>query len=100
MDTPLLDDDTVATALAGLDGWERDGDAITRVFHAGGGFRDAVAFVVRLSYAAEAANHHPELRNVYDTVDVRLTTHDAGGLTQLDLDLAAEIDAAADGLAS
>lgn len=95
-----LDDQQVGDALAALTGWERDGEAISRTFRAEGGFRDAIAFVVRLSYAAEAANHHPELSNTYDSVTVRLTTHDADGLTQRDVDLAHEVDAAATGLAS
>ncbi len=51
-------------------------------------FADAMAFMLRVSYAAEAADHHPEWTNVYDRVDVRLSTHDAGGLTAKDIALA------------
>ena len=51
-------------------------------------FADAMAFMLRVSYAAEAADHHPEWRNVYNRVEVRLTSHDAGGLTHKDVKLA------------
>jgi 4a-hydroxytetrahydrobiopterin dehydratase len=57
-------------------------------------FRDAIAFIVRLSYEAEALAHHPELSNVYDRVEIRLRTHDAGNrVTSLDVALAKAIDA-------
>jgi 4a-hydroxytetrahydrobiopterin dehydratase len=87
-----LDDDTITRTLTELDGWERDGDTIRRSFRFDG-FREAIAFIVRLADAAEAANHHPELTNVYSRVEVVLTTHDAGGITDKDLDLARAIDA-------
>jgi 4a-hydroxytetrahydrobiopterin dehydratase len=90
MDT--LTDREIDEALADLEGWERDGDAITRSYTFDG-FMDAIAFIDRLAPEAEAANHHPEIRNVYATVDIRLTTHDAGGITRKDLDLARRIDA-------
>jgi len=88
----ILDDSTLATALGALDGWERDGDAIARHLRFAS-FRDAIGFIVRVADLAEAADHHPELTNVYWNVGIRLTTHDAGGVTQRDLDLAHEIDA-------
>lgn len=55
-------------------------------------FAAAIAFVVRVGFLAEAANHHPDLDVRWRTVRVALTTHDAGGLTQRDLDLAAQIE--------
>jgi 4a-hydroxytetrahydrobiopterin dehydratase len=61
-------------------------------------FRDFVAafgFMTRVALAAERANHHPEWLNVYDRVEITLTTHDAGGLTGLDLALAEQVDALA-----
>jgi 4a-hydroxytetrahydrobiopterin dehydratase len=58
-------------------------------------FRAAFAFMTRVALAAERADHHPEWSNVYNRVTVRLTTHDAGGLTDNDFALAAEADAAA-----
>ena len=51
-----------------------------------------MGFVNRVAMAAEVMNHHPELSIVYSTVDIRLSTHDAGGVTQLDIDLAGKIE--------
>ena len=74
-------------------GWEAsaDGKAIEKVFKFKG-FPAAMAWMVRAAFEAEAMNHHPEWRNVYNRVEVRLTTHDAGGLTEKDLALAATLD--------
>lgn len=84
-----LDDASIAEALSGLDGWTRteDGAAIEKrfVFKT---FSEAFGFMTRAALAAEKLDHHPEWFNVYNKVDVRLTTHDAGGLTGLDFDLA------------
>lgn len=81
-------------ALARLPHWHEaeDRDAIGRrlVFR---DFGQAFAFMTRVALAAEAMDHHPEWFNVYKTVDIVLTTHDAGGLSQRDLDLALKIDA-------
>jgi 4a-hydroxytetrahydrobiopterin dehydratase len=55
-------------------------------------FSEAWAFMARVALLAEKRNHHPDWRNVYNVVDLRLTTHDAGGLTRLDTDMAAAID--------
>lgn len=60
-------------------------------------FGEAFGFMARVALAAEKADHHPEWSNVYNRVDVTLTTHDAGGLTAKDFDLARKIDAAAAG---
>ena len=89
MDT--LTDEQVTAGLASLDGWERDGDVITKTFRAGS-YPDAVAFVVQMAFAAEKANHHPDITWSWVNVTVSLSTHDAGGITQNDLDLAAVID--------
>ena len=91
----LLDDTAIAAALADLDGWERDGDALVRALRFPS-FLDAIAFIVRVADVAEAADHHPELTNVYWNVSVRLTTHDAGGITARDVDLARAIDGVVD----
>ena len=82
-----LSEDEVQAGLAGLDGWELDGDRITREYRFGG-FPEAVAFVVRLSDPAEAADHHPDLDIRYNRVRVSLSTHSEGGVTAKDLDLA------------
>lgn len=58
-------------------------------------FCSAFAFMTRVALAAERANHHPDWRNVYDRVDIRLSTHDVGGLTERDFALAAVVDEAA-----
>jgi len=86
-----LDDDVVATRVSALAGWERDGDTIVKTFELPT-FPDAIAFVTRVAERAEAANHHPDLDIRYRKVRVALSTHDAGGLTHMDFDLAAEIE--------
>jgi 4a-hydroxytetrahydrobiopterin dehydratase len=75
-------------------GWERRADEIRKVFDRAA-FADAIAFVVRIGFLAEAADHHPDLDIRWRTVTVALTTHDAGGLSQRDLDLAESIDTVA-----
>ena len=60
-------------------------------------FAQAWAFMTRVALLAERVDHHPEWRNVYGRVRIRLTTHDAGGITQRDLDMATEIGGYADG---
>ena len=89
MDT--LTDEQVTAGLGALDGWERVGNTIARTFRASS-YADAVAFVVKLAFAAEKANHHPDITWSWVNVTVSLTTHDAGGITQNDLDLAATAD--------
>lgn len=88
-----LNDTERAEALARLEGWTQpDGrDAIARCF-VFRNFSEAFGFMTRVALAAEAANHHPEWSNVWNRVDIVLTTHDAGGLTQRDIDLATRID--------
>ena len=87
----MLSEAEIAEALRGLPGWTREGGALRRTFRFAG-FPEAVAFVDRLVAPAEAANHHPDLLVSYDKVHVTLTTHDAGGLTRKDVDLAHAID--------
>ncbi len=96
MSRARLDDATVRSALAALPGWtlSADGISITRSFRFAD-FAQAFAFMTRSALAAEKLDHHPEWSNVYNRVEVKLTTHDAGGLTKLDFDLAGLMDAAA-----
>jgi len=77
--------------LAALDHWQLDEDKLHRrlVFE---DFNQAFGFMSRVALAAEAMNHHPEWSNVWNRVDIWLTTHDAGGLSALDFDLASKID--------
>jgi 4a-hydroxytetrahydrobiopterin dehydratase len=89
-----LTDDEVQQGLAGLAGWERQGDEIVKEYRFDG-FGDAIAFVVRLAFRAETANHHPDLDVRYNRVRVALSTHSDGGITAKDLALAAEADTAA-----
>ena len=78
-----------ASALAKLKGWHEadDGKAITKTF-AFDDFSGAFGFMARVALIAEKSDHHPEWRNVYKTVEVVLATHDAGGVTRLDIELA------------
>ena len=80
-------------ALADLPGWSWDEarDAIARSFSFKD-FSEAFAFMTRVALAAEKADHHPEWSNVWNRVDIALTTHSAGGITRKDLDLAKSID--------
>ncbi len=83
----------IETALAALPGWAYVDGALRKTFLFGS-FREAVSFIVRLAFSAEALNHHPELRNVYSRVEVALSTHDADDqVTARDTELAAEIEA-------
>ena len=71
-------------------------DAVKRSFQFGD-FSEAFAFMTRVALAAEKADHHPEWFNVYNKVEITLTTHDAGGLSERDVALAGFIDQAAGG---
>ena len=79
--------------LAGLPGWQAvDGrDAITRSFRFKD-FSEAFAFMTRVALLAETMDHHPEWSNVYNCVEITLSTHDAGGLTERDIALAEAIN--------
>jgi len=96
MTTPRkLDGDDRAHALEALakEGWQEvDGrDAITRTF-VFDDFNDAFGWMTRVALVAEHMNHHPEWSNVYKTVVVTLTTHDVGGISNLDVALASKMD--------
>jgi len=86
----------IEKALAEIEGWQlsADGSAIERQF-VFADFNEAFGFMTRAALAAEKLNHHPDWSNVYRTVDVKLTTHDAGGLTELDFKLARKMNACA-----
>ncbi|QYJ08044.1 4a-hydroxytetrahydrobiopterin dehydratase [Qipengyuania flava] len=80
--------------LRGLNGWSlaREGKAIERTFEFAD-FSQAFAFMTRVAMIAETRDHHPEWFNVYNRVEVTLTTHDAGGLSLRDVKMARKIDA-------
>jgi 4a-hydroxytetrahydrobiopterin dehydratase len=87
---PVMSDDEIRAALAGLPGWTREGDAIVREFTFAD-FLGAVMFVNRITGAAEAADHHPDLDIRWNRVRVSLSTHSAGGVTGNDVALAGTV---------
>ena len=90
MSTPLSVTD-ISAAVAQLPGWRVERDALAKDFQFGS-FREAMGFMVRVSYEAEAMDHHPDWTNVYNRVAIRLNTHDAGGkVTAKDVELARRI---------
>jgi 4a-hydroxytetrahydrobiopterin dehydratase len=91
-----LTDADVDGGLAALPGWEREGNAIVKEFTLAD-FPAAIAFVVQVGFAAEQADHHPDIDLRWRRVRLELTTHDAGGLTALDLALASAIEGIAGG---
>ena len=90
MATPLTSEQ-ITPALAGLPGWKLENNALAKTFQFGS-FREAMSFMVRVSFEAEAMNHHPDWSNVYNRVAIRLNTHDAGDkITAKDVELAQKI---------
>jgi len=89
-----LSSSEVDARLRGLQGWAREGDTLTRKFTFAG-FPDAIAYVTRLAFDAEAADHHPDLLINYKRVTVTWSTHDEGGITEKDFDGAMKADALA-----
>lgn len=89
-----LDDALRAIALNDLPEWTpvMEPDGISRTFSLAN-FVEAFGFMTRVALLAEKADHHPEWSNVYNRVHIMLTTHDAGGVSQRDIDLATEINA-------
>lgn|GEM_PF-113396 len=85
----LIKLDEIATILADLAGWENDANrpALKKSYHFKD-FNEAFAWMTKVALYAEKANHHPEWFNVWNRVDVTLTTHDAGGITSKDIQLA------------
>lgn len=87
----LLTDAEIASRLADVPAWTRAGQALERTWTFQD-FPEALAFINRVGEVAEAADHHPDISNSWNRVTLRLTTHDRGGLTSLDFDLAKKID--------
>ena len=86
-----LSDTEIDERLAGLNGWERSGEAIVKQFD-NGDFKGSVDFVDRLTPEAEDMNHHPDLEISWNKVTVTITTHSQGGLTENDFELAQRIE--------
>ena len=88
-----LSDDEIARGLQDLPGWERTGDEIVRTVRFPE-FMDGIRFIQRVADMAEAADHHPDMDIRYRNVRFALSTHEAGGLTEKDLELARQISEA------
>ncbi len=88
-----IDEAVLAAALTELPGWQRlsGRDAIAKSFRFKN-FRHAFAFMSEIALLAEKADHHPEWTNVYNRLDIVLTTHEAGGLSERDVALARQIE--------
>ena len=85
----------INAALPDLAGWKLDRDALAKEFKFGS-FKEAMSFMVRVGFEAEAMDHHPDWTNVYNRFAIRLNTHDAGGkVTAKDVDLAKKIESLA-----
>ena len=83
----------ISAALLTLPDWTVEGEALAKTFTFGG-FREALSFMVRVGFEAEAMDHHPDWTNIYNRVAIRLNTHDAGGkVTAKDVALAQKIQA-------
>jgi len=89
-----LSDLEIQRALGRLSGWARRGDTLTKTYTFGT-FADGISFVNRIAKAADARNHHPDIDIRYTKITCILSTHDAGGVTSADLELAEEIERAA-----
>lgn len=87
-----LSSDEIEKTLKSLDGWHHQNNKLKKEFSFDD-FRDAMAFITRISFAAEEQVHHPEIFNVYNTVNISLATHDAGDkVTEKDVKLAESIE--------
>ena len=90
----LLSDEDIEQRLGELEDWRRDGDAIKKEFKLDD-FKGSVDFVNRITPIAEEMNHHPDLAISWNKVNVSLSTHSEGGITENDFKLAAKIDSVA-----
>ena len=86
-----LSDGQISLQLQELAGWERDGNSIVKTYHFSD-FIEAISFMTQAAFYAEALEHHPEWRNMYNVVEVRLTSHDTGGITSHDIRLAKRME--------
>lgn len=91
MGATRLDEDRIRERLTEIPAWSREGEELVRalVFK---DFNEAFGFMTRAALLCERANHHPNWSNVWRRVDIRLSTHSAGGLTDRDFDLAVAFD--------
>ena len=87
-----LNPEQIEKRLAELNGWEYNQDALETTFEFEN-FREAFTLMTRIAFECEAADHHPDWTNVYNRLHIRLSTHDAGGVTDKDFELAQTIEA-------
>lgn len=87
----ILDENEINTRLKELEGWEYKDDAIHTSFQFEN-FKEAFSVMVRIAFEAEAHQHHPNWSNVYNELQISLSTHDAGGVTEKDFKLARSIE--------
>ena len=86
-----LSDEQVDLQLEELTGWQREGKSIVKTYHFSD-FIEAMSFMNQAAFYAESLEHHPEWRNTYNVVEVRLTNHDIGGISSLDIRLAKRME--------
>ena len=86
-----LSDKQINLQLEDLAGWQRDGNSIVKTYHFSD-FIEAMSFMNQAAFHAEALEHYPEWRNIYNVVEVRLTNHDTGGISSLDIRLAKRME--------
>ncbi len=87
-----INSNILQNALRDLAGWSVENDRLIKQFNFGS-FREAISFIVRVGFEAEAINHHPGISNTYNKVEISLCTHDAGNrVTELDVELAKSIE--------
>lgn len=91
MPSLLLNEEQLEKALKSLSNWKKDGEFICRDFEFRN-FCEAFGFMTAVALEAEKQDHHPDWQNVYNRLKIRLSTHDAHGLTQKDIQLAETID--------
>ena len=91
---PSLSDIEIQRGLGALPGWSRKGNTLVKSYHFAA-FADGIAFVAKVADIAEAMSHHPDIDIRYTKVHFALSTHDAGGITTKDLELAKSIEALA-----
>ena len=92
MERRLLNEDEVTSALSKLNGWQADNNKLTKKLSFAN-FAESLAFVNRVGEIAEAADHHPDITFGWGYAEISTTTHDRGGITDVDIALASKIDA-------
>ncbi len=90
-----LNDNEITERLSNLNGWEFKNGSIAKAYQFRD-FKEAFSIMTRIAFECEALNHHPNWENVYNSLTIRLNTHDVNGITENDFDLAKTIDSIVD----